>query len=242
MAAGESTKDRVITAAVELFNEQGVGAVTTNHIAAHLGMSPGNLYYHYANKEEIVRAAFDRMNAAADEVWKIDDAPPPPGKKRPAVDVLGLQRIVLGNLRLYAEYIFFARELTALLRADPVLRERYAAISERRMEQLVQVLRPLVAAGLLRNVGDDEDLRALAESAWLIGLFCVPYAETTEAGAISARKRTAKARAAATNAAVEKGALLVLHLFKPYMEPIAYTALVVLVRQQLESDSNTSQG
>lgn len=240
MAAGESTKDRVVSAAVEMFNESGVSAVTTNHIAAQLGMSPGNLYYHFANKEEIVRAAFDRMNALADDVWKADDAPLPDGKKKanPArVDVLGLQRIVIGNLRLYAEYIFFARELTSLLRADPVLRERYAAISERRMEQLVEVLRPLVAAGLLKNVGDDDDLRALAESAWLIGLFCVPYAETTESGAATGRKRTAKARAAATNAAVEKGALLVLHLFKPYMEPIAYTALVVLVRQQLEEQA-----
>lgn len=240
--AVESTKDRVITAAVELFNESGVSAVTTNHIAAHLGMSPGNLYYHFANKEEIVRAAFDRMNASADDVWTAPEPQAPAGKKKPAVDVLGLQRIVLGNLRLYAEYIFFARELTALLRADPVLRERYAAISERRMEQLVEVLRPLVDAGLLRNVGDDDDLRALAESAWLIGLFCVPYAETVEAGAATGRKRTAKARAAATNAAVEKGALLVLHLFKPYMEPLAYTALVVLVRSQLEADSNTSHG
>ena len=237
MAVGESTKDRVVSAAVEMFNESGVSALTTNHIAAHLGMSPGNLYYHFANKEEIVRAAFDRMNLAADDLWKGDDAPLPAGKKKPAVDVLHLQRIVLGNLRLYAEYIFFARELTSLLRADPVLRERYAAISERRMEQLVAVLRPLVAAGLLRNVGDDDDLRSLAESAWLIGLFCVPYAETSESGGGTGRKRTAKARAAATNAAVEKGALLVLHLFKPYMEPIAYTALVVLVRQQLEEQA-----
>ena len=162
MAVGESTKDRVVSAAVEMFNESGVSAVTTNHIAAQLGMSPGNLYYHFANKEEIVRAAFDRMNLAADDLWKGDDAPLPAGKKKPAVDVLHLQRIVLGNLRLYAEYIFFARELTSLLRADPVLRERYAAISERRMEQLVAVLRPLVAAGLLRNVGDDDDLRSLA--------------------------------------------------------------------------------
>lgn len=230
-----------MTGAVKLFNESGVAAVTTNHIAAHLGMSPGNLYYHFANKEEIVRAAFERMNAAADAVWNVDETPLAPGRKKPAVDVLGLQRIVLGNLRLYAEYIFFARELTALLRADPVLRERYSAISERRMEQLVAVLRPLVGAGLLRNVGDDDDLRALAESAWLIGLFCVPYAETADAGPGGPRKRTARARAQATNDAVERGALLVLHLFKPYMDPLAYTALVVLVRSQLEADSKTSQ-
>lgn len=51
-----STKDRIASAAVELFNASGVGPVTTNHIAAHLGISPGNLYYHFANKEEILVA------------------------------------------------------------------------------------------------------------------------------------------------------------------------------------------
>jgi AcrR family transcriptional regulator len=52
------TKDRIIQAAVELFNAQGEQNVTTNHIAAHLSMSPGNLYYHFRNKEDIIRAIF----------------------------------------------------------------------------------------------------------------------------------------------------------------------------------------
>ncbi|MEO8876132.1 MAG: helix-turn-helix domain-containing protein, partial [Polyangiaceae bacterium] len=47
-----STKDRVLHMAVRMFNRQGTSAVTTNHIAAELGMSPGNLYYHYRNKED----------------------------------------------------------------------------------------------------------------------------------------------------------------------------------------------
>ena len=50
------TKDRIIQAAVELFNAQGEQNVTTNHIAAHLSMGPGNLYYHFRNKEDIIRA------------------------------------------------------------------------------------------------------------------------------------------------------------------------------------------
>jgi AcrR family transcriptional regulator len=218
-----STRDRIVSAAVELFNASSVGAVTTNHIAAHLGISPGNLYYHFANKEEIVREAFERMNAEADAVWTV-----------PATfDPLALQRIVVGNLQLYAKYIFFARELASLLRADPTLRERYGQVGARRMDQLVAALRPLVEAKLLRDVGDDEDLRDLAESAWMIGLFCVPYAETADASSPPAK--TAKARAARARQALERGALLVLHLFKPYMDPLAYTALVVLVRTELET-------
>ena len=222
-----STKDRIASAAVELFNASGVGPVTTNHIAAHLGISPGNLYYHFANKEEIVREAFERMNADADGLWQVAQG----------FDPLLLQRIVVGNLKLYARYIFFARELTSLLRADPVLRERYANVAERRMDQLVSVLRPLVAAGLLKDVGDDDDLRTLAESAWLVGLFCVPYAETVDVA--SPPGRSARARSQRTHAAIERGALLVLHLFRPYMDPLAYTALVVLVRSELESAGQT---
>jgi AcrR family transcriptional regulator len=226
VSARPSTKDRIASAAVELFNASGVGPVTTNHIAAHLGISPGNLYYHFANKEEIVREAFERMNAEADVLWQ----PPQPDN---GFDPFALQRIVVGNLQLYGRYLFFARELTSLLRADPVLRERYSNVAERRMEQLVAVLQPLVLAGLLTNVGDDDDLRALAESAWLVGLFCVPYAETVDVA--SPPGRSARARALRTQSAIERGALLVLHLFKPYMDPFAYSALGVLVRNELES-------
>ncbi len=216
------TKERIVETAIELFNVSGVSAVTTNHIAERLGISPGNLYYHFANKEEIIRDAFERMNAEADALW----AEPADGR----FDPLLLQRIIAGNLELYARYAFFARELAALLLADRELRERYAAIGERRMQQLEKMIGSLVQAKLFRDVGDEEDVRALAESAWMIGLFCVPYGETVDAAA----SRGPRARAERTSASLERGALLVLHLFRPYMEPLGYAAMVVFVRAEIE--------
>lgn len=53
------TRERIIHAALELFNLHGEQNITTNHIASHLGMSPGNLYYHFRNKEDIIQGIFE---------------------------------------------------------------------------------------------------------------------------------------------------------------------------------------
>jgi AcrR family transcriptional regulator len=242
--SSKDTRERIVDAAIQLFNSKGVGAVTTNHVAAHLKISPGNLYYHFRNKEEIVRDAFDRMNVEADEVWNVAGGLEPPGfhpEKPPAkpgaIDPTILQRMLVGNLKLFGKYLFFARELPALLRIDPVLHERYVAISNRRVEQLEAVIIPLIDAGLLKNVGDREDLRTLVENAWMVGLFCIPYAETLDIA--PAGRMNAKAQQERLARAIEHGALLVLHMFKPYMDNLAYTALVVIVRTELEKMSTT---
>jgi AcrR family transcriptional regulator len=59
------TKDKIINTAIDLFNERGTNLVSTNHIALEMGISPGNLYYHFSSKNEIIRAI---TNQLADEL------------------------------------------------------------------------------------------------------------------------------------------------------------------------------
>jgi AcrR family transcriptional regulator len=52
------TRDRIIQVSLELFNREGEPNVTTVDISNELDISPGNLYYHFKGKEELVGELF----------------------------------------------------------------------------------------------------------------------------------------------------------------------------------------
>ncbi|HAD08799.1 MAG TPA: TetR family transcriptional regulator [Porticoccaceae bacterium] len=53
-----NTKQRIANTTLELFNNQGVPNVSTNHIALELDISPGNLYYHFKSKDALIELLF----------------------------------------------------------------------------------------------------------------------------------------------------------------------------------------
>src|SRR6187402_1363261 len=118
-----TTRDRILKAALRLFNEQGTGAVSTNHIAEAAGISPGNLYYHFKNKEEIIRELFQRLYTAWDTELQASDPS--------AIRLQDIIHIVETNYQIIWRYRFAYRELTALLRQDAELRTGFLAVRQR---------------------------------------------------------------------------------------------------------------
>ncbi len=53
-----TTKEKILEAARELFNKEGIDAITTRHVAARLGISHGNLCYHYPRKEILIEKLY----------------------------------------------------------------------------------------------------------------------------------------------------------------------------------------
>ncbi|WLF84365.1 TetR/AcrR family transcriptional regulator [Moraxella sp. ZY210820] len=55
MKKAQRTKQRILDVSLQLFNEHGERSISTNHICNALDISPGNLYYHFTNKDEIIK-------------------------------------------------------------------------------------------------------------------------------------------------------------------------------------------
>lgn len=154
------TRDLIITTALRLFNEKGTAPVSTNHIAEAAGISPGNLYYHFRNKEEIIRAICEHMF----DVW--GSAFTLPDNRLPNMD--DVQQLVRENFVVTWEYAFVYREILALLRQDEVLREHYLAARQRGYIGFHELIGVFSAAGVFKPGPDETLLNQLADLCWLI--------------------------------------------------------------------------
>ena len=159
------TKDRIVESSRELFNEFGVQAITTNHIAAHLGISPGNLYYHFRNKEDIISSIYDKYVEQMSASYIVNSN----------------ESMTLSHIAQYAEqmvtnlwdYRFLYSAITDILQRDDSLKTRYVELNRRQMEKGATVIKALRDAGLIDV--DDDDVIQLAEAVRLIESFNVTY-------------------------------------------------------------------
>jgi len=190
-----STRERILDSALTIFNEGGTAAASTNHIAAACGISPGNLYYHFRNKEEIIRALFERMFARWEQPAAIPDDRP-----LALTDIRGITR---NAFTVLWDYRFVYRELIALLRRDEYLQRRWVEVRERGFNGFRELIEHFAAAGVLRYPADPDELIRLTELCWLISEFWPASVE------VSGQQLD--------DTQLERGVTLLLQVLQPYI-------------------------
>lgn len=185
------TKERILLTSVELFNRSGVVAITTNHIAKAMNISPGNLYFHYDNKEEILEELFRRMAKETYDVWR-----PRRTKKYTPVE------FIHENFDLYWKYRFFHREMYALRRKDPALAKMWRDHIQKMMKLMVILYRHWVKDGKMAKIAEVSEMQYIAESLLAMSTTFLQFFESAE--------KTAGKRS------IERGKRHVARLLLPY--------------------------
>ncbi len=165
----QKTLEGIIRGSVELFNRYGASEVSTNRIAEHLEISPGNLYYYFPNKEAIIREIFAEVRSKIEPLWQT-----------PTDQALHLvKRYVQTVFAIIFGYRFFFAELPNLLRRDEALKEDYWRFQSRFKHELAAVFLRLSEAGILKPFTEDGQRMMLANSIWIVTIYWHCYRETT---------------------------------------------------------------
>ena len=160
------TRQRILDASLAMFNEQGEPNVTTNHIADELEISPGNLYYHFRNKDDIIEQLFQRYEERMDTALVS-----PEGRLRDLEDIWLQLHLVFECIW---EYRFLYRDLVDILSRNRRLRLRFARILRRAAEGASSGMKGLVQAGVMR--ASAAEVEATATNILVIATFWMNYA------------------------------------------------------------------
>jgi AcrR family transcriptional regulator len=105
--APRRTRERILELSLRLFNEFGEPNITTTVIAEEMNISPGNLYYHFRNKDDIVNSIFAQFEAEIGRMLTV-----PAGRRSNLEDVWLYLRMMF---ELIWRYRFFYRDLNDMV-------------------------------------------------------------------------------------------------------------------------------
>lgn len=154
------TKEKIKKTALELFNNNDTLSITTNHIAKEAKISPGNLYYYYKNKEEIITDLYLQMS---DEFENFNSFKLIANSSNP-LEVLSLMYDNYGEL--FIKYKFLIRDIGALLALYPNLKTLFSKRQTKRLQQIETLLKYFIELEII-NLTQSE-IKLTAKLNWFI--------------------------------------------------------------------------
>ena len=189
------TRERILETALLLFNRLGEPNVTTADIAGEMEISPGNLYYHFHNKDQIIAELFALFERRLDGLLTA-----PIGRGAGIEDLWLLLHLLFEAMW---EHRFLFRDLDEILSRNRKLGARFALIMRRGSRTVIELCRWMVATGAMH--ASEREIAALAENVAVIATYWISYQK------LSAGERAAGA------VSLDRAAYQVLSLIAPFL-------------------------
>jgi AcrR family transcriptional regulator len=194
------TAERILEVTLELFNRFGEPNVSTTLISAELNISPGNLYYHYPAKDELINSLFDRYEKNLGELLHAGD------NVRNVEDAWLFFHMLF---ELIWQYRFLYRDLNDLLSKNRRLETHFQFVLKNKGSAVQSVLAGLARGGAMKI--EPRDMEPVATAMVVVLTYWLSYEYVRDP------RRALEPEAA--SAALLRGAFHVLSQLLPYLEP-----------------------
>ena len=164
-SARMKTRDRILQTSLQLFNECGEPRITTNHIADEMDISPGNLYYHFRNKDEIIALLFQQFERRMETTLQA------PQRRVPDMEDMWLYLHLV--FETIWEYRFLYRDLDNILNRNKKLRTHFRRILERKINTATTICQGLVEVGVMNAT--HEDIAALTRNIAVVATYWLNF-------------------------------------------------------------------
>jgi len=165
--ARRDTRKLILETSLALFNEHGEPNVSTNQIADEADISPGNLYYHFHNKQDIVLGLFKHFALQLNPILQV-----PPETTLEAEDLWFHLHL---SFELKGRFRFLYRNLADLADRIPDLERAFRGLLRREQQAMTDIITSLEQNGALRISDSEKGL--LLNNLMLALIYWVPYAE-----------------------------------------------------------------
>ncbi|WP_299531692.1 TetR/AcrR family transcriptional regulator [Ulvibacterium sp.] len=150
-----STKEKIIAMSLNLFNRSGVENITTRHIAKELGISQGNLHYHYPNKDKLLETLFGDMLTALKNAERIIEDKP--------LDPEQMLLSMTDNFKIMYSYRLFFQQNDVIWRRLPEIKETMMLLFQTKQSEILALIELYKKEGKFRKEISARQVEFLAE-------------------------------------------------------------------------------
>ena len=162
------TRDKILTTARQLFNEQGAHRVSAKNVAATLGISDGNLRYHFRTKEDLIYGLYiglvEQLNQKFDQY-----------QTNPTLS--GVWEALQFTFAQFVEYRFLLLDFAGVMRQYSSIRTHYQTLHQLRQQQFTNTVNQLRKASILRQDIPQQQYQHLATHFTVVSDFWLAHAE-----------------------------------------------------------------